>query len=212
MAEVDKWTLDSLVVHSKVELESLLVGEDEITLDWQVLRVVRVDDGKLGPLEHRILHLHAEEQEMRELGDVNGADAAVSEEASPVVLEVLVKDAVTDVVRQQVLNLDRSTKTESDLGVDAASGEGQLQLGDREEVSSSPNERVGLVMHSIGLEAEGGLGLRAADDGSRRSLDEVLPAETFAGPGVAEASCWSYARVSERTTGELERAHDLVEA
>lgn len=38
-------------MHAEVELEPLLVGEDEVTLDGKVFRVVGVDDGELTSLE-----------------------------------------------------------------------------------------------------------------------------------------------------------------
>ena len=44
-------------------------------------------------------------------------------------------------------------------------------------------------MDRVRLEAERGLGGGLADDGARRSLDEVLPVEALGGPGVAEAGC-----------------------
>jgi hypothetical protein len=66
-----------------------------------------------------ILHLDAEEEEMGKLGDVDGTDTAGSEEGSPVVFEVFVEDSVPDVVREEVLDLDGSAKTQRDLRVDA---------------------------------------------------------------------------------------------
>lgn len=67
---------------------------------------------------------------MRELGDVDGTDAAVAEEARPVVLEILVKHAVPNIVGEEVLHLDGSTKAEGDLGVDAVR-ERRVSLGNR---------------------------------------------------------------------------------
>lgn len=124
---------------AKVELEAFLVLQDEVILDWEIFRVVGVDNGKLASLEDYIqrvqksasrratrsrkrtgiLNLHAQQEEMGELGDVDRTDSSLAEVARPVVLEVLVEDAVPDVVREQVLNLDGSAETKRDSGVDA---------------------------------------------------------------------------------------------
>lgn len=103
-------------MNAEVELESFLVLQNEIGFDGKILRIVGVDDRKLAPLEDctkdlsnrrkkrrskltRLLSLDTQEEQMRELGDVDGADATVAKEAGPVVLEVLVEDAVANVVR-----------------------------------------------------------------------------------------------------------------
>lgn len=41
----------SLVVQSKVQLQAVLVGDREYLFDRQIVRVVRVDDCELAPLE-----------------------------------------------------------------------------------------------------------------------------------------------------------------
>lgn len=56
---------------------------------------------------------------MRQFGDVNRTDTALSQEGRPVVSEVLVKDPVADVVRKEVLYFDGSAKSKRDLGIDS---------------------------------------------------------------------------------------------
>ena len=67
-----------------------------------------------------ILKLNAEQQKMRKFGDMNRADAILAEEVRPVVLEVLVKDSVSDVEGEKILNLDRRSKSERNSRVDSA--------------------------------------------------------------------------------------------
>ena len=70
-----------------------------------------------------ILHFDAQQEQVRQLGDMNRADAALTQEARPVMLEVLVKDAVADVVREKVLHLDGRAQAERDARVDSARGQ-----------------------------------------------------------------------------------------
>ena len=55
---------------------------------------------------------------MRKLGDVNRTDSACAEERRPIVLQVLVEDAIPDIVWQQILHFDRCSKGKRDLGID----------------------------------------------------------------------------------------------
>ena len=64
------------------------------------------------------MDLDAEQEEVRKLGDVNRTDSACAEERRPVVLQILVEDAIPNIVRQQILHFDRCSKGKRDLGVD----------------------------------------------------------------------------------------------
>lgn len=107
-------------MNAQVELEPVLVRHDKITLGRDVLRVVRVDDRELAALELRVLELDAQQEEMRELCDVNRTDSVLLEEVVPVALTVLVVHAVADVVREEVLDLDRCPESERYARVDSA--------------------------------------------------------------------------------------------
>jgi hypothetical protein len=123
-----------------------------------------------------------------EFRDVDGADTAGSKEGGPVVFEVLVENAVPDVVGKEVLYLDGSTKTERDLGVDAVKGDSVSGVV-AEKGKDGPKKGIGLVVHGVGLEAERCLLLRLAENRTSWSLDEVLPMEAVVRPAVTEAGC-----------------------
>jgi len=57
---------------------------------------------------------------MRELCDVYGTRTSSTEEGFPVVLDFSIEASVLDVVRQQILNFERSVKSKGDSWIGSA--------------------------------------------------------------------------------------------
>lgn len=137
-----------------------------------------------------VLYLNTHQKKVRQLCDVDRARSTCAQESFPVVLDLAVKAAVLDVMRQQVLNLERSVETERDARVCAAKSRSISGVDAMSKVGRIvPQERIALVVNSVGLESERLPLSVLAEDRSRGSLHEVLPVQVFARPGVAETSC-----------------------
>ena len=59
---------------------------------------------------------------MRQLNDMDGRNATLPQVARPVVVEVFVKEAVLDVVREEILHFNGSTKLERQARVMSTAG------------------------------------------------------------------------------------------
>jgi len=98
---------DVVVMDLESELQIVAVLDGQNLLASEIILVRGVDDGEFAGLERRVLQIHADEEEVRELDDMHRADATLSQEVVPVLLGVLVVDAILEVIRQEILDLDR---------------------------------------------------------------------------------------------------------
>lgn len=140
-----------------------------------------------------ILYLHTHQEQVGQLGDVNGTRTSCAEESLPIVLDFSIEAAVFDIVRQEILHLEWGVETKRDPRVRSAqsrigSARSPRRTGKR-AVGDIPQERISLVMDSVGLESEGFPLSVLAENRSGRSLDQVLPVKVLGRPSVSKATC-----------------------
>lgn len=135
---------DLQVIDLEIQFQPLPIRQYESVFDAEVVWVVGVDDRKLARLQvcavesdgilrqpslqttltkrplTSILDLDAEQKKMGELDLMHRTDAALSKEDRAVEAGVLVKDAVLDVVRKKILDLDGGSKGQGELGIASA--------------------------------------------------------------------------------------------
>ena len=114
---------------------SLRVFHDQCALSAEVLLSIGIDDSELALLENSVLHVDAEQQQMRQLNHMDWANTTLSEKVGPVFLCVFIVDAILEIVRKQILKLDRRVKFDPHVGIDA-------------------RHRIILVVRSVHLEIE----------------------------------------------------------
>jgi len=104
----------------KLEPQSLIVivFDYESLLTTEIFTVRGIDDSKFALLERSVLQLHAHQQQMRKLDDMDWTDTSTAQKVRPVFLCLLVVDSVFEVVRQKILDLNRSRQPDALVRID----------------------------------------------------------------------------------------------
>lgn len=82
----------------EVELAILLVFDRKDRFSAKIFLSIGVDDSELAWLKQRILHVDTQQQQVRQLHDMDRTDATFSEKIRPVLLSVLIIDPVFEVI------------------------------------------------------------------------------------------------------------------
>ncbi|KAI6763960.1 hypothetical protein HG530_007749 [Fusarium avenaceum] len=156
------------ILHCQTQRQSLIILDDEFILLGKVFIVSAIDDCEIACLEHSILHVNTEKQQMRKLNNVNWTDTSLSQKVGPVFLSILVVDAVFEVVWQEILQ-----------------GHWRRELN--LHIRILPALWVCLVKTGMNLEVERIAILSLADHLLSRSLKKISPEKVIVAPLIAEA-------------------------
>ena len=115
------------------------------------------------------------------------ADASLAQEVGPIFLGILVIDAVLEVKRQQILDLNRRENSDPHIRVNATKCQYTQSL--EAFTDDLRCQRVVFVKHSLRLEVKGRRCitlLTLTSDCSCRTLEEILPEESLIRPSISK--------------------------
>jgi hypothetical protein len=78
---------------------------------------ISIDNGKFALAEDSILQINAEQEKMRQFNNVDWAHTTLPQEVCPILLGILVVNAVLEIVWQKVLNFHGSKDPDPHVGV-----------------------------------------------------------------------------------------------
>src|SRR5687768_10777270 len=109
-------------MHVQVQNRVVVVPDFQDLFSSEAFAISRVDDAKFAGLERSILHLDADEEQVREFHHVDWTNSTFPEEVRPILLCVAVIDSVLEVVWKKVVHLNRRLKAEPHIWINTSQG------------------------------------------------------------------------------------------
>lgn len=88
------------VVELEPQFNSLLILDNKGGLPSEVFLSIGVDDGEFTLFEDCVLQVYTQQQQVRQLNDVHGAETPFPQKIRPVFLGIFVIDTVLEIVRK----------------------------------------------------------------------------------------------------------------